>query len=345
MGIESKKQISFIFTYFILWIVWATVHYFLLISYHVFPHTALMDSVINNLIISVYCLCVFVLFQFYLPTKKNTYYLALISIVISILWYFTSEYLLEMNYFRDDRVYINHINSFFQIRVLVSFLLILMTVLVLWMRQFSIEQNHDNKRLNEIIKTQKEAELESLKQQLQPHFLFNSLNSINALTAIEPNKARMMIQQLSDYLRSTLKNKENNLIDLEQEINNIKLYLEIEKVRFGNRLYTELKIDENTFNKKIPHQLLQPLIENAIKYGLYQTLGDVNIKILAKTINNELSVEVSNPFDKDSQSEMKGVGFGLNSLKRRLYLLYNRMDLLNTEIDGNVFKATIKIPQ
>lgn len=345
MGITSNKKISFFATYFTLWFFWGVVHYFLLKSFQILPYSALIDSIISNSIISVLCIGVYFVFQFYLPTKKNTYYIFLISLVVVGFWYMLSEYLIKKNLNEFDELYLIYVHSFYKIKILISWLLILMTVILLWMRQNTIEQNHDNNRLNEIIKTQKEAELDSLKQQLQPHFLFNSLNSINALTAIEPNKARLMIQQLSDYLRSTLKNKENNLVDLKEEIKSIELYLEIEKVRFGNRLTTNLKMDEVCLDKKIPHQLLQPLIENAIKYGLYQTLGEVNIKIEAGLINDDLYIEVSNPFDNESQNQFKGEGFGLNSLKRRLYLLYNRMDLLKTEVDAQLFKAKIIIPQ
>jgi LytS/YehU family sensor histidine kinase len=130
---------------------------------------------------------------------------------------------------------------------------------------------------------------------------------------------------------------------LEEELQHLQLYLEIEKVRFGHRLST--LITNETLGMKLPAMLLQPVVENAIKFGLYDTVGDITISIDAKKDDGSLVLQVQNPFDPETSSPRKGTGFGLSSVQRRLYLLFARNDLLKTEINEQLFTTTIKIPQ
>ena len=141
------------------------------------------------------------------------------------------------------------------------------------------EQQKNEERKTDAEKLAKEAELFKLRQQLQPHFLFNSLNSINALIGIRPEEARKMVQQLSDFLRGTIKKEETQWVKLKEEMQYLQLYLDIEKVRFGNRLATVIEIDEATQQMKLPALLLQPIVENAIKFGLYDTTGETVIRM------------------------------------------------------------------
>jgi two-component system, LytTR family, sensor kinase len=191
----------------------------------------------------------------------------------------------------------------------------------------------------------REAELTKLRQQLQPHFLFNSLNSISALAGSKPEQARKMIQQLSDFLRGTLKKDDQQLVPLSDELQHLDLYLEIEKVRFGHRLNTEIHCDRTLNNLMLPSLLLQPIVENAIKFGLYDTTDAVLIQIETRLEKNELVVEVKNPYDATTAAPNKGTGFGLSSVQRRLYLLYARTDLLKTKAAEKEFITTIHIPQ
>ena len=207
------------------------------------------------------------------------------------------------------------------------------------------EQKEYESRKADAEKLAREAELSKLRQQLQPHFLFNSLNSISALVSIQPERARKMIQQLSDFLRGTLKKEENQWTTLGEELQHLQLYLDIEKVRFGHRLNTEVISDEESNRRQLPHMLLQPLVENAIKFGLYDTIAPVAIRIKTFTENMYLVVSVENPFDPETSSPKKGTGFGLSSVQRRLYLLFARNDLLTTTVDNNLFTTVIKIPQ
>lgn len=231
------------------------------------------------------------------------------------------------------------------IRGLYSWLMITLVTALSWL-WFSVrEQQEIDDRKLATEKLAREAELSRLRLQLQPHFLFNSLNSISALAGTKPEDARKMIQQLSDFLRGTLKKDDQQLVPLSEELKHLQLYLDIEKVRFGYRLRTNMTHDEAALGMKLPSLLLQPVVENAIKFGLYDTTGETVIRLEAKVENNDLVVVVENPFDSSTSQPRQGTGFGLASVKRRLYLLYARQDLLTTRQEENIFTTRIQIPQ
>ena len=125
----------------------------------------------------------------------------------------------------------------------------------------------------------------------------------------------------------------------------MQLYLEIEKVRFGYRLSTEVINEAEGTGCELPAMLLQPIVENAIKFGLYDTLEPITIRIQAKFTEQSLLISVQNPYDPTTTTPKQGTGFGLSSVQRRLYLLFGRNDLLQTTATGNEFITTIKIPQ
>jgi two-component system, LytTR family, sensor kinase len=189
----------------------------------------------------------------------------------------------------------------------------------------------------------KEAELFKLRQQLQPHFLYNSLNSISALVMISPDKAQDMVGKLSDFLRSSVKRESEDTLPVNEELRYIQSYLAIESVRFGDRLQVEFE-KKFTDDATIPPFLLQPILENAIKFGLYGKTGAVRITISIVLEGPMLTITIVNPFDADIQPP-KGTGFGLEGIQRRLYLLYARTDLLETNNDNQHFTTILKIPQ
>jgi two-component system LytT family sensor kinase len=230
------------------------------------------------------------------------------------------------------------------VRFAYAFLTIAYTTLLEWMWNKLSEQTESEKRHSDFEQLVKEAELTKLRQQLQPHFLFNSLNSISALVVTKPTEARKMIHQLSDFLRGTLKNEQQS-VTLSEELDHLKLYLEIEKVRFGHRLTVEIHSQEESRACSLPSLLLQPIVENAIKFGLYDVSEEITISIFTQLQDSYLFVEIKNPFDPQTQNANKGLGFGLSSIARRLHLLYARNDLLITKKEGTIFITTLKIPQ
>ena len=154
-----------------------------------------------------------------------------------------------------------------------------------------------------------------------------------------------MIFQLSDFLRGTLKKETHQWISLKEEFEYLRLYLEIEKVRFGNRLQADLIFSDEILSYHIPVLLLQPVVENAIKFGLYDTIEDVLITIEAVSEKGYHKIIIKNPFDPETSIPLKGTGFGLASVKRRLFLLFARADLVETSAEEQIFITKIKIPQ
>lgn len=281
--------------------------------------------------------------RYYLPGKERYWYTFIISLVISGLWLLIVRSILWI-WFKENLAYQQFLSQTSNIRYAISFLLIgcITTVSLLWFTQKDAAEIKE--REQETLQLAKDAELFKLRQQLQPHFLFNSLNSISALAGTQPEKARHMIQQLSDFLRGTLKKDEQETILLQEEIDYLQLYLEIEKVRFGHRLETNVIISETAAKMYLPALILQPIVENAIKFGLYDTTDTVNITIEAETTAHGLTLKVTNPFDPSTSIVSKGTGFGLSSIQRRLYLLYGRNDLLKVAQTENTFISTLEIP-
>jgi LytS/YehU family sensor histidine kinase len=132
-------------------------------------------------------------------------------------------------------------------------------------------------------------------------------------------------------------------VSVKEELKFLELYLDIEKVRFGHRLEVEKILDEKCMSAEIPTLILQPIVENAIKFGLYGTTEKVKITLSVTCDERYTNIEVRNPFDKEMLPP-KGTGFGLNGLTRRLYLLYARNDLMETNSDNDIFIAKLKIP-
>lgn len=189
----------------------------------------------------------------------------------------------------------------------------------------------------------KEAELKSLKYQINPHFIFNSLNSISSLTITNPEKAREMTIKLSQFLRSTLSKNERQKNKLNEEIANAKLYLDIEKVRFEERLEFIEDIDKYCSETEVPSMILQPLFENAVKHGVYESIDKVVIKLTCRQEKDYLKISVTNNFDPESVSS-KGEGIGLKNIRSRLKLIYNQENLLTSKKENNFFMVDIFIP-
>lgn len=326
------------------WLIVSAVHAYVLSELSFTVHEILIDTLITSGLLGGISFLIVNNMRYYLPQREKYWYILFIGICVSGMGSLLSKFLFNV-FLGDDVHYIELSQHTAGIRFGVGFLLVscIAMISLLWYNQE--EQKEMNERRTEAEQLAKEAELYKLRQQLQPHFLFNSLNSISALTAVQPEKARHMINQLSEFLRGTLKKDEKQWNTLKEEMQYLELYLEIEKVRFGYRLQTDIICEEAALDLKLPSLLLQPVVENAIKFGLYDTTGEVMIKVHAFKKDNSLIVSVKNPFDPETSQPLKGTGFGLPSIQRRLFLLFARQDLLTTEKEENNFITTILIPQ
>ena len=304
---------------------------------------SLQDALISNGLLAGVCVVISNVLRFYRPQKNLYIYLLVLCGAITGLWAGAVKYGLS-EIFRRHPEYVAFIERSMPIRLDIGFLVAgcAAVMSVLW---YSLQEQKENeKRKTDAEKLSKDAELYRLQQQLQPHFLFNSLNSISALAGTQPQLARKMIHQLSDFLRGTMKKENHQWVTLQEELQHLELYLEIEKVRFSHRLHTEISTDENSLHAKLPAMLLQPIVENAIKFGLYDTTESITIRMRAICTDNYLIMTIENPFDPETSWNV-GTGFGLSSIQRRLYLLFGRSDLLDTRSTASLFITTIKLPQ
>ena len=326
------------------WLVWMTMHFIILYNWDLDLKTALTDSLTSNLLLAGACQLATYSFAYYRPATNRFWNILVFCAAISGLYCLGVNCLLS-DIFSSDSTYLSFLKKSLPVRFAIALLGSGCMALISELWHTLQEQREQEKRKSDAEKLAKEAELYKLRQQLQPHFLFNSLNSISALVSIQPEKARTMIQQLSDFLRGTLKKEENQWITLNEELQHLQLYLEIEKVRFGHRLNAVINSTEECGQLRIPHMLLQPVVENAIKFGLYDTLEDITIYIDVTCKDQYLEISVQNPFDPETSQPKQGTGFGLSSVQRRLFLLFVRHDLVTTAAQDNIFTTTIKIPQ
>lgn len=307
--------------------------------------TAVAESVVHNALLFMAVAAITQMLAAYRPVKNRYVYVAFVTTVVSLIWLTAVYYILKVCV-GDEPSYMEWLENSMPIRFVLGWMLITGVGFISFFMYELEEQRQVLARKEAAEKLSKEAELYKLRQQLQPHFLFNSLNSINALVSIRPEEARLMIQKLSDFLRGTLKKEDQLWIPLKEEFVYLELYLDIEKVRFRHRLTTTVNYTDDVSNMQIPPMLLQPVVENAIKFGLYDTIEAITIEIKAWQENGILIVSVSNPFDPSLQQQpYQGTGFGLNSIRRRLYLLFAQQGLLETKINDNLFTTLIKIPQ
>jgi LytS/YehU family sensor histidine kinase len=347
MGRSPLSTGKFLLIFISWWAIRAFMQTSLLISFGLRPMTAFTDSVISNTLLAFSCAFLSNNMQYYLPKKERYWYILFISLALSGIILLACKAIMVpiLGAGSDGAAYMQFFNRSWQVRFDIEFLQVgCMSILsVLW---YSTEEEQENRqRRNDAERLAKEAELFKLRQQLAPHFLFNSLNSISALIGSRPEQARKMIQQLSDFLRGNLKKEDQLWVPLSEEIQYLELYLDIEKVRFGHRLSTMIICDEDCLERKLPPMLLQPIVENAIKFGLYDTTEAVTIAIRAKLDGKFVRIEVENPFDPETSRPKKGTGFGLTSVQRRLYLIFARPDLMETHVDNNLFTTIVRIPQ
>jgi len=189
----------------------------------------------------------------------------------------------------------------------------------------------------------RDAELKALKAQVNPHFLFNSLNSISALTSVNPDKAREMCILLAEFLRITLGLGEKTSVPLSEELSLLDRYLAIEKVRFGTRLQMEEQIQEESRSIYMPPLLLQPLIENAVNHGIANLPEGGFVRLSCTTQNGLLALAVENSFDPESTPARKS-GLGLRNVRQRLEARYGKEATMRVSAQDGTFRVDLSFP-
>lgn len=233
-----------------------------------------------------------------------------------------------------------HANARFQMEVphLVAVGLLLYTVSVALHYMYLAQQASRDAEL-----LARDAELRALKAQINPHFLFNSLNSITALTTVDPARAREMCIRLSDFLRNTLGLGERETISWSEELALSRTYLDVEQVRFGSRLRVEIDVDDDCGDCMVPPLVLQPLIENAVKHGIATMVDGGLIRVEGHVVDGLMEVSVANDFDPDSPSPRRH-GLGLRNVRSRLATRFGDAARLTAHVENNQFRAEMVVP-
>jgi LytS/YehU family sensor histidine kinase len=207
---------------------------------------------------------------------------------------------------------------------------------------FEVAREAERRRLQlEVLS--RDAELRALRAQLNPHFLYNSLNSINALTAVDPAGARRMCVLLADFLRDTLAISVRERIPLAEELALTDRFLGIEQVRFGQRLQVERHVDNGVSHCQIPPLLLQPLIENAVTHGIAGLIDGGVIRLDVSRRHDRLSIAIENPRDADTPARARG-GVGLENVRQRLITMFGPDARLETQTDPGRFRVELALP-
>ena len=204
------------------------------------------------------------------------------------------------------------------------------------------EMAHQRRRRNELELIARDAQLRALRAQLNPHFLFNSLNSVRSLIAENPQRAASMVTGLSDILRYSLASDRSDTVPLADELSVIEEYLSVERMRFEERLRVERTIEPRTLTVPVPPMIIQTLVENAVKHGIAASSGGGFVRVDARVRDGLLDVIVSNngPF----KPPVDGEGYGLQNAIERLRLLYGGRASLMIEADGDRTVASLTLP-
>lgn len=257
------------------------------------------------------------------------------AIIVSS-WIFINDFL--MNSFFRESAYRSLADAGITSRGIAGLFYYITIGLAFYLIRYYQENRDQQIRAAQLSGQLKEAALITLRNQINPHFLFNSLNSISYLTLSDPEKAREMITRLSDFLRILLRENDRFTIPLEREMELARLYLEIEKFRFGDKLMYEEIIDDRCAYAQVPTLIILPLVENAVKHGVHDSTKPVRIKIRIEVKDEFMILEVSNTMEPGIHK--KGEGLGLKNIRERLTLLYDKQ---NMEISKTKDIFTVKL--
>ncbi len=314
--------------------------YFLYAKHNCSLQEAITDTGISILILFVSTWPAIFIIRRY-PTRVGVQFYAILPVIVMAITALLLDVYFLRWIFSDHTAYLHWMDQTIWIRLLIAVLMLGWISSAYAMRQKLEHTEAAFYQQADAAALLREAELFKLRQQLHPHFLYNSLNSINALILTQPDKAQEMVGKLSEFLRNSVRREGNEPIPIDEELTHIENYLSIEAIRFGDRLqinYTK----QHSHDAMIPPFLLQPIVENAIKFGLYGNTGSVVIT-LETTTDTMHSIRISNPYTTSTQRPA-GTGFGLEGVRRRLYLQFGRTDLLETIREPDQFITILKIP-
>jgi len=253
---------------------------------------------------------------------------------------------IPLDYIFLSENYAVELSRFFILQIFLNFAKpIAIWQLIYFFFQYSNKKLEMERENDQLERTILETESKVLRAQMNPHFVFNALNSVRALITEDPQKAKKGINQLSKLLRSSLLTERKKTISLSEELDTVTDYLSLEKIRYEDRLAWEITADKNCIKAQIPPMLLQTLVENAIKHGISKKITGGTITIDAKNKDGILTIQVINPGYFKSPVLSKENGLGLKNSKNRLHLLFGETAQIRLRpLDKNLVIAEVNLP-
>ena len=334
--------------YIILWVALGVIHFSLLhYGYGLSMLVAFGDSIVFNLLFALIGSGLWFMVRYSNLQTRTIGELAfyhLSGAAVTIFVWMIAAYLILNGVYSDNQFYRDFLDETRSLRIItgVMFYALLVTGYYLIINYRELKEK--NQREAQLTNLLKEAELNMLRSQIRPHFLFNSLNSISSLTMTNPGKAQEMVIKLSEFMRYSLNLPDTMISTLEKELYHAELYLDIEKVRFGDRLAFEKHIQPEALEWNVPVMILQPLLENSVKYGVYESADTTRITTEAILDNGVLEVRIGNTYDPESTPK-KGTGTGLKNIRARLLNLYGTSSLMKINQTDNYFEVILRIPK
>lgn len=340
----SKKKILLLWLF--IWVIIIMMHCWWLISGGgKLISAALKDSFIYNLVFMILSIVMWFPMRAIYQTRGSTLtlaggYLVLIGSIISI-WLLASNGLVRI--LSDNQTTDNILLPIAPWRIITGFFYALVMILVYYLILYYEELREKTDKEAELRAMMAETEINALKAQLNPHFLFNTLNTMGSLIHTNPDQAGDMLISLSQFLRYSLRHEESSFVSLAQELEHINVYLELLRMRYRAKWNVEQKIEGSCTQNMIPVMILLPLVENAVQYAFGEQKDHGWIRLECSANDNEIIITVTNSYDPQSLSG-NGHGIGLKNIQKRLQLHYGKTDLLEVIRKENIFEVRLHLP-
>lgn len=340
---SKRSLLLFLFT----WIIVILVHAWWLHSGINAPlSAALTDSFVYNLIFAFLSIAMWFPVRALYQTRKNWSSLAggylMVIAVTLILWLAAAGSIMSLliQGFDKGEMVLNTLSPW---RIITGFFYTLVISLMYNLVLYYEELREKKEKEAELRTMMAETEIMALKNQLNPHFLFNTLNTMGSLIQTDPDQAEKMIYRLSRFLRYSLRHEENKFVLLSQELEHIHDYLDLLRVRYGKKWNVTIETDNRCLEALIPPMILQPLIENAVQYAFGEQKENGWLEMKCNPGNRQTEIVIRNSFD-PLIPVSGGHGIGLKNIDRRLVLIYEREDLLQVHKKENTFEIRIILP-
>lgn len=348
MGHPITANRQSILIYSVVWLVIALLHGFMLWYFQRFAAPVVItEALLSSALFSLLGLLAWYPTRYIPFQKHNPLYSILAHVVAGLLvlltWLLVMIGLLNA-IFAGQENYVDFLNRSIAWRAIMGGMIYLVLVLIYYLASSGQKLREKAKQEEQLRHLVRDAELNMLKSQINPHFLFNSLNSISSLTMSNPAEARDMIIRLSDFLRYSLKHRENEFVPLKEELGRMKDYLAIEKIRFGDKLQYEFEISAGCEEVLVPTMIFQPLFENAIRHSVYESVDPVSVSFRCRKEDGFMRTEVINDYDPGVPSR-KGTGVGLQNVRQRIELAYEGKGSVRWKGANGKFEVIIFIPR